>query len=100
MNSTDIMNNAYLKIEIIKHLKTVGKTEEEMEIYCKSKDVCIGIVSPIKVSPYYFNKSGSKIIYQFLDFKTNKLSPLLNKKTGKAVNKNNESNKLTWGEDR
>jgi hypothetical protein len=96
------MDNACLKIAIIKHLKTgtTPMTEEEMEAYCKSKDICVGIVSPIKVSPYYFNTSGSKIIYQFLDIKTNKMSPLLNKKTGKAVNRNNEANKISWGEDR
>tara|TARA_R110002126_G_scaffold99222_1_gene230374 strand:- start:38 stop:334 length:297 start_codon:yes stop_codon:yes gene_type:complete len=93
-----ITNNIFLKVEIINHLKT-GKnpmTEDEFELYCKSKDICIGIVSKLKVSPYYFNKSGSKLAYQFLDIDTNKISPISNIKTGKVINKNIEKYKITW----
>ena len=92
------MYNIFLKVEIINHLKT-GKnpmTEDEFELYCKSKDICIGIVSKLKVSPYYFNKSGSKLAYQFLDIDTNKISPISNIKTGKVINKNIETNKISW----
>ena len=93
-----IMSNVCLKVEIINYLKTSQNiTENEFELYCKTKDICIGIVSQLKVSPYYFNKSGTKLLYQFLDIDTKKMNIISNTKTGKPINKNIEKNKMNWG---
>jgi len=97
---SNVMNNVVLKNVIIDYLKK-GKnpmTEDEYELYCKSNDTCVGIVSQLKVSPYYFNKSGTKLAYRFLDIDTKKMKPIFNTKTGKMVNKNIEKNRLKWGE--
>jgi len=99
MNQRQIMNNVFLKVEIMNYLKTKKNpmSEDEYELYCKKNDVCMGIISEIKVSPYYFNKSGKKLMYQFLDLKTNTMRPIFNKKTGEMINKNIKKNQISWG---
>jgi hypothetical protein len=48
-----VLDNVVLKAAIIRALKTTQKlTEEEFELSCIYQDVCVGIVSDIKVSPY------------------------------------------------
>ena len=86
------MDNVFLKIEITEYLKRQNHTEESFSLYCISKDVCVGIISKIKVSPYYFNQTGKKLVYYFIDIDTKQTRPMT-----KNVNLNIEKNRIDWG---
>jgi len=96
-----VLDNVVLKAAIIRALKCqvnfkgTKLTEEEFELWCIYKDVCVGIVSNIKVSPYYFNKEGSKLCYWFLDIKKNEFRVL--EKNGHTIRPNIKKNQLKWG---
>jgi hypothetical protein len=91
-----IMNNAFLMIAIKKHFEKVNMTETEFINQCIKNDICIGVVSKIKVSPYYFNNDGKKLSYMYLDIDTNIMQPLI-KKNRKRVCKNITENRIQWG---
>jgi len=96
-----VLDNIALKAAIIRALKCpvnfkgTRLTEEEFELSCIYQDVCVGIVSDIKVSPYYFNKEGSKLCYWFLDIKRNEFRVL--EKNGHTIQPNIKKNQLKWG---
>ena len=90
-----IIDNVFLKLEVQEYLKKESHSEESFNAYCVSKDVCIGIVTKIKVSPYYFNETGKKLVYLFIDIDTKQTRYL--EKNGKKINLNVEKNKIYWG---
>ena len=90
-----IINNVFLKLEVDEYLKKQNLTEESFNTYCISKDVCIGIITKIKISPYYFNKTGKKLMYLFIDIDTKQTHYVA--KNGKKVNLNIDKNKSDWG---
>ena len=90
-----IIDNVFLKLEIDEYLKKEKHSEESFNAFCVSKDVCIGIITKIKVSPYYFNKTGRKLMYLFIDIDTKQTRYL--EKNGKKINLNVEKNKIYWG---
>jgi hypothetical protein len=53
------------------------------------------MITKIKVSPYYFNQTGKKLVYYFIDIDTKQTRPL--SKNGKNVNLNIEKNRIDWG---
>ncbi len=92
-----VINNAYLFTAIDKMLEKSKTTRDEHERYCVSKNICIGIITDIKVSPYYFNKTGKYLTYMFLDREKNIVRPIKNTTTGAIKNLNIEKNRLKWG---
>jgi len=91
-----IINNAHLMIGIQNMFRRNNQLENEFIEYCKKNDVCVGIISKIKVSPYYFNEKGKKLCYLFLEIETGKSSPIL--QSGKKVVANVSKNKMSWGD--
>ena len=96
-----VLDNVVLTAAIIRALKCPVNfkgntmTEEEFELSCIYQDLCVGIVSDIKVSPYYFNKEGSKLCYWFLDIRKNMFRILV--KNGHTIHPNIKKNQLKWG---
>jgi hypothetical protein len=90
-----IIDNTFLKLAVDEYLRKENHSEESFNTYCVSKDVCIGIITKIKVSPYYFNKTGKKLVYLFIDIDTKQTRYL--EKNGKKINLNVEKNKIYWG---
>ena len=96
-----VLDNVVLKAAIIRAFKSPVNfkskmTEEDFELSCIYQDVCVGIVSDIKVSPYYFNKEGSKLCYWFLDIKKNTFRIL--EKYGHTIHPNIKKYQLKWGD--
>jgi hypothetical protein len=89
-----IINNVFIIIAIEEYLKTQNHTQDSFITFCKSKDTCIGIITKIKTSPYYFNKNGKKLVNMFLDLDTKKIHYL--SKNGKKVQLNCEENRIKW----
>jgi predicted peptidase len=92
-----VINNGFLLLAIDKMLEKSKTTRDEHERYCVSKNICIGIITDIKVSPYYFNKTGKYLIYMFLDREKNIVLPIKDKTTGAIKKLNIEKNILKWG---
>jgi hypothetical protein len=92
-----IIDNTCLILEINEYLTKQNHTQESFSTYCISKDVCIGIITKIKTSPYYFNKTGKKLMYLFIDIDTKQTHYVA--KNGKKVNLNIDKNKIEWGTD-
>ncbi len=88
-----IINNAFFMIAIKEFFDGNGMTEEEYENKLKQKDLCIGIVTDIKTSPYYINKKGKYLAYILFDRQTKKCKTMLKK--NKLV-LNNKKNQLNW----
>jgi len=89
-----IMNNAVLGVEIDAYLKSNNFTRVTFGDFCKNKNTCIGIFTKIKTEPFYFNKTGKKLSYLFLDIDTKKAHTI--KINDKFVVKNVEENKIKW----
>lgn len=91
-----IINNYLLLDSINSWLKKENQTQESYEEWCKTKNLCVTIISEIKVSPYKFNKDGKFLINIFLDIHTNSIKYL--SKNKKTIQKNIKENHLNWGE--
>jgi len=89
-----IINNSFLLVSINNWLKKENKTKESYEEWCKTKNLCVTIVSEIKVLPYIFNKNGKFLINMFLDVHTDSIKYL--SKNGKIIQKNIKENHLNW----
>ena len=87
-----IINNVFLKVEVDTFLKTQNQTQDTFIKLCISKDLCVGLITKIKCNPYYFNETGKKLTYLFLDIDTKKVSPI--SKNGKTLYRNCKENKI------
>ena len=96
MNAPQIINNARLMIAIQAHFHQQKITEKQFIKIIADRDHCIGFISELKVSPFYFNKSGKKLAYLFIDIKTLKISPVI-KADGRKVVENTKENQMEWG---
>lgn len=94
-----IINNAFLMIAIKEFFEGSNTTEEEYVKKLEQVNMCIGIVTDIKVSPYYLNINGKYLNYVFYDRHT-KTCRIMKRKNLKTKNKmvlNIEENRLVWG---
>ena len=97
MNAQQIItNNARLMIAIQAHFHQSKITEQQFIKIIADRDHCIGFISELKVSPLYFNKSGKKLAYMFIDTKTLKVN-ILAKIDGRKVVENTKENQMEWG---
>lgn len=70
-------------------------TEQQFIKIIKQKDLCVGFVSELKVSPLYFNKEGKILSHMFIDTKTLKVN-VIAKIDGRKVVENTKENELKW----